>query len=105
MNYFYFFFFVFLGILVWIRPFAEFLKNRILSSNNINVIAGITFLIGLICVYVALTDEHWFERVWRIVTFSLGIILIIRGIAAMFFFNQIKDYCSRLGLRLAGSPA
>jgi len=90
MNYFYFFFFVFLGILVWIRPFAEFLKNRILSSNNINVIAGITLLIGLICVYVALTDEYWFERVWRIVTFSLGIILIIRGIAAMFFFNQIK---------------
>ena len=61
MNYFYFFFFVFLGILVWIRPFAEFLKNRILSSNNINVIAGITLLIGLICVYVALTDEYWFE--------------------------------------------
>ncbi len=90
MNYFYFFFFVFLGILVWIRPFAESLKNRILSSNNIDVIAGITLLIGLICVYVALTDEYWFERVWRIVTFSLGIILIIRGIAAMFFFNQIK---------------
>ena len=90
MNYFYFFFFVFLGILVWIKPFAEFLKNRILSSNNINVIAGITLLIGLICVYVALKDEYWFERVWRIVTFSLGIILIIRGIAAMFFFNQIK---------------
>ena len=90
MNYFYFFFFVFLGILVWIKPFAEFLKNRILSSNNINVIAGITLLIGLICVYVALADKYWFERVWRIVTFSLGIILIIRGIAAMFFFNQIK---------------
>ena len=76
MNYFYFFFFVFLGTLVWIKPFAEFLKNRILSSNNINVIAGITLLIGLICVYIALTDEYWFERVWRIVTFSLGIILI-----------------------------
>ena len=76
--------------MVWIRPFAEFLKNRILSSNNINVIAGITLLIGLICVYVALADKYWFERVWRIVTFSLGIILIIRGIAAMFFFNQIK---------------
>ncbi len=90
MNYFYFFFFVFLGILVWIKPFAEFLKNSILSSNNINVIAGITLLIGLICVYVALTDEYWFERVWRIVTFSLGIILILRGMAAMFFFNQIK---------------
>ncbi len=94
MNYFYFLFFVFLGILVWIRPFAEFLKNRILSSNNINVIAGITLLIGFICVYVALTDEYWFERVWRIVTFSLGIILIIRGIAAMFFFNQIKKAIS-----------
>ena len=90
MNYFYFFFFVFLGILVWIKPFAELLKNMILSSNNINVVAGTTLLIGLICVYVALTDEYWFERVWRIVTFSLGIILIIRGIAAMFFFNQIK---------------
>ena len=90
MNYFYFFFFVFLGILVWIKPFAEFLKNRIISSNNINIIAGITLLIGLICVYAALTDEYWFERVWRIVNFSLGIILIIRGIAAMFFFNQIK---------------
>ncbi len=90
MNYFYFFFFVFLGILVWIKPFAELLKNMILSSNNINVVAGTTLLIGLICVYVALTDEYWLERVWRIVTFSLGIILIIRGIAAMFFFNQIK---------------
>ncbi len=94
MNYFYFFFFVFLGTLVWIKPFAEFLKNRILSSNNINVIAGITLLIGLICVYIALKDEYWFERVWRIVTFSLGIILIIRGIAAIYFFNQIKKAIS-----------
>ena len=94
MNYFYFFFFIFLGILVWIKPLAEFLKNRIISSNNINVIAGITLFIGLICIYVALTDKYWFERVWRIVTFSLGIILIIRGIAAMFFFNHIKKAIS-----------
>jgi len=94
MNYFYFFFFISLGILVWIKPFAEFLKNRIISSNNINIIAGITLFIGLICIYVALTDEYWFERVWRIVTFILGIILIIRGIAAMFFFNQIKKAIS-----------
>ena len=90
MNYFYFFFFVFLGILVLIKPFTEFLKDKIISSNYINIIAGITIIIGLICVYVPLTDQYWYERVWKIVTFSVGILIIIRGLAVLFFFNQIK---------------
>ena len=85
MNYFYFFFFIFLGILVWIKPFAEFLKDKIISSNNISIIAGITIIIGLICIYIPLTDQYWYERIWKIVTFSLGIILIIRGFVALLF--------------------
>ena len=90
MNYFYFFFFIFLGIAVLIKPFTEFLKDKIISSNYINIIAGITIIIGLICVYVPLTDQYWYERVWKIVTFSVGILIIIRGLAVLFFFNQIK---------------
>ena len=90
MNYFYFFFFISLGIVVLIKPFTEFLKDKITSSNYINIIAGITIIIGLICVYVPLTDQYWYERVWKIVTFSLGILIIIRGLAVLFFFNQIK---------------
>ena len=90
MNYFYFFFFIFLGILVLIKPFTEFLKDKITSSNYINTIAGITIIIGLICVYVPLTDQYWYERVWKIVTLSVGILIIIRGLAVLFFFNKIK---------------
>ena len=76
MNYFYFFFFIFLGIAVLIKPFTEFLKDKIISSNYINIIAGITIIIGLICVYVPLTDQYWYERVWKIVTFSVGILIL-----------------------------
>ena len=94
MNYFYFFFFIFLGILVLIKPFTEFLKDKITSSNYINTIAGITIIIGLICVYVPLTDQYWYERVWKIVTLSVGILIIIRGLAVLFFFNQIKKALS-----------
>ncbi len=90
MNYFYFFFFIFLGILVLIKPFTVFLKDKITSSNYINTIAGITIIIGLICVYVPLTDQYWYERVWKIVTLSVGILIIIRGLAVLFFFNEIK---------------
>ena len=41
MNYFYFFFFIFLGIVVLIKPFTEFLKDKITSSNYINIIADL----------------------------------------------------------------
>ena len=89
MNYFYFFFFILLAILVWLKPLMEFIKNKIMSHNNINIIASISILLGLICIYVPLSDEYWFERVWKIVTLSLGIILIARGLFALFFFAKL----------------
>ena len=91
MNYFYFFFFILLAILVWLKPLMEFIKNKIMSHNNINIIASISILLGLICIYVPLSDEYWFERVWKIVTLSLGIILIARGLFALFFFDKLKE--------------
>ena len=90
MNYFYFFFFILLAILVWLKPIMEPIKNKIISFNNINIIASISILVGLICIYVPLSDEYWFERVWKIVTLSLGIILIVRGVFALLFFNKLK---------------
>ena len=37
-----------------------------------------TFLIGIFCLYVSLANEFWYERVWLIVTFAIGIALLIR---------------------------
>ena len=49
-----------------------------------------TFLIGIFCLYVSLANEFWYERVWLIVTFAIGIVLLIRGLMLIFFFEKIK---------------
>ena len=40
---------------------------------------------------MCIRDRYWFERVWKIVTLSLGIILIARGLFALFFFDKLKE--------------
>ena len=61
--------------------------RRILESKDLKNIGFITILIGVICIYFGTNEEYWYETLWMIITFSLGIVLIIRGLLILFFFR------------------
>ena len=95
MNYFYSFFFLFLSFLILIKPFIKDVIIRwILESKDLKNIGFITILIGVICIYFGTNEEYWYETLWMIITFSLGIVLIIRGLLTLFFLEAIKKFIS-----------
>ena len=91
MNYFYFFFFLTLAVLILIKPFVSYISDWVMRSEKLTKTGLFTVLVGVICLYVSLGNEFWYERVWLITTFSLGIILSIRGLVVIFFFEKIKN--------------
>ena len=91
MNYFYFFFFLTLAVLILIKPFVSYISDWVMRSEKLTKTGLFTVLVGAICLYVSLGNEFWYERVWLITTFSLGIILSIRGLVVIFFFEKIKN--------------
>ena len=92
MNYFYFFLFIFLSILIFIRPIIWIIANWVLKSKRLNKTGLVAIVLGCICIFFAIQDEYWFERVWRITTLCLGIIFILRGIAVIFLFDYVKKF-------------
>ena len=90
MNYFYFFFFLSLSVLILIKPFTNIISNWVMRSKKLTKTGLVTFLIGIFCLCVSLSNEFWYERVWLIVTFAIGIALLIRGLMLIFFFEKIK---------------
>ena len=90
MNYFYFFFFIFLAILVLIKPLMVLVSDRIMAAKELKLLGVITALLGIFCLYVSTKDSMWFETTWKLVTFILGLILIIRGLVVIFYFEKIK---------------
>ena len=90
MNYFYFFFFLSLAIIILIKPFTKFIYDWVMRSEKLNVTGLLTGSIGILCIYISLLDPFWFERMWRIVTFILGILLLMRGFFIIFFLAVIK---------------
>jgi DNA-binding beta-propeller fold protein YncE len=89
MNYFYFFFFLFLSLLLWVKPLIIFICKKIDQAQNLNILGGLTFLIGMAMVIFSI-NSAWAERLWILLTLIVGILLCIRGLVVIFFLEKIK---------------
>jgi len=89
MNYFYFFFFLFLSLLLWIKPLIIFICKKIDEAQNLHILGGLTFLIGMAMVIFSINSD-WAERLWILLTLIVGILLCIRGLVVIFFLEKIK---------------
>ena len=89
MNYFYFFFFLFLSLLLWVRPLIIFICKKIDEAQNLHILGGLTFLIGMAMVIFSINSD-WAERLWILLTLIVGILLCIRGLVVIFFLEKIK---------------
>lgn len=89
MNYFYFFFFLFLSLLLWIKPLIIFICKKIDGAQNLHILGGLTFLVGMAMVIFSLNSD-WAERLWILLTLIVGILLCIRGLVVIFFLEKIK---------------
>jgi hypothetical protein len=89
MNYFYFFFFLFLSLLLWVKPLIIFICKKIDEAQNLHILGGLTFLIGMAMVIFSI-NSAWAERLWILLTLIVGILLCIRGLVVIFFLEKIK---------------
>ena len=89
MNYFYFFFFLFLSLLLWVKPLIVFICEKIDGAQNLHILGGLTFLIGMAMVIFSINSD-WAERLWILLTLMVGILLCIRGLVVIFFLEKIK---------------
>ena len=89
MNYFYFFFFLFLSLLLWVKPLIIFICKKIDEAQNLHILGGLTFLIGMVMVIFSINSD-WAERLWILLTLIVGILLCIRGLVVIFFLEKIK---------------
>ena len=89
MNYFYFFFFLFLSLLLWVKPLIIFICKKIDQAQNLHILGGLTFLIGMAMVIFSI-NSAWAERLWILLTLIVGILLCIRGLVVIFFLEKIK---------------
>ena len=90
MNYFYFFAFLFLSVLILIKPLVMPLANKFLKASNVTLLGLITAIIGLVLIFFSTSHPYWQETLWTLVTFIIGILLVIRGIVIIFYFESIK---------------
>ena len=95
MNYFYFFFFLSLAIIILIKPFTQFISAWVMRSERLTVTGLLTGSLGLLFIYISLLDPFWFERMWMIVTFVLGILLLMRGFFIIFFLGVMGIFLNR----------
>ena len=95
MNYFYSFFFLFLSIFILIKPFINgVIVKWILESNHLKKVGLATLILGVTCIYFGTQGEFWFERLWMVLTFSLGILLVIRSLFILLFPTAIKKFAT-----------
>ena len=90
MNYFYFFFFLSLSLLVWFKPLMFYISEKVQDAKSLNVLGGITFLIGISLVIFFTSVGGWDERLWILITVILGYILCLRGLVVIFYLDSIK---------------
>ena len=90
MNYFYFFAFLFLSVLILIKPLVTPLANKFLKASNVTLLGLITAIIGLVLLFFSTSHSYWQDTLWTLVTFIIGILLVIRGIVIIFYFESIK---------------
>ena len=99
MNYFYFFFFLLLASFILIKPLAKIISNWIIASEKLTKTGLLTVLIGVVCIVFSIKgleaygaeNEFWYERTWQVITFSIGILLVLRGLVIILFLNSIKN--------------
>ena len=89
MNYFYFFFFLFLSLLLWIKPLIIYICKKIDEAQNLHILGGLTFLLGMAMVIFSINSD-WAERLWILLTLIVGILLCVRGLVVIFFLEKIK---------------
>ena len=90
MNYFYFFFFLSLSALLWIKPLIFFICKKVNEAENLNILGALTFTLGISLIVFSINTD-WQERLWILLTLILGILLCIRGLFVIFFLKQIKN--------------
>ena len=90
MNYFYFFFFLSLSVLVWFKPLMFYISKKVQEAKSLNVLGGITFLIGVSLVIFFTLYDGWADRLWILITVILGCLLCIRGLVVIFYLDSVK---------------
>lgn len=90
MNYFYFFFFLSLSVLVWFKPLMFYISEKVQEARSLNILGGITFLIGVSLVIFFTLYDGWADRLWILITVILGCLLCIRGLVVIFYLDSVK---------------
>jgi hypothetical protein len=74
---------------LWVKPLIIFICKKIDQAQNLNILGGLTFLIGMAMVIFSI-NSAWAERLWILLTLIVGILLCIRGLVVIFFLEKIK---------------
>ncbi len=91
MNEFYAIFFLLLSILVMIKPFVKVLSSFI-DSSQIKKLAIFLIIFGLFLIYYVINQPIWYERYWKVMTFVLGVIFLIRGLIIFYKPKLVKTF-------------
>lgn len=96
MNYFYFIAFLTLSILILIKPLTKNIANKFIQLKNVKPLGYLTILLGISCIAVAVNQSEWYQTMWMFVTFIIGLLLIVRGLALIFFAKHIKSLLEKI---------
>ena len=72
-----------------VKPLIIFICKKIDEAQNLHILGGLTFLIGMAMVIFSINSD-WAERLWILLTLIVGILLCIRGLVVIFFLEKIK---------------
>jgi uncharacterized membrane protein len=96
MNYFYFFAFLGLSVLILIKPITQSIVNKFLELKDVRPLGYITIFIGLLCLLTATNQNDWHQTMWMLVTFIIGVLLVMRGLALLLFADHIKSLVTKI---------
>ena len=74
---------------MWVKPLIIFICKKIDEAQNLHILGGLTFLLGMAMVIFSINSD-WAERLWILLTLIVGILLCIRGLVVIFFLEKIK---------------
>ena len=96
MNYFYFFAFLGLSVLILIKPITQSIVNKFLELKDVRPLGYITIFIGLLCLLTATNQNDWHQTMWMLLTFIIGVLLVMRGLALLLFADHIKSLVAKI---------
>ena len=77
-------------MLVWFKPLMFYISKKVQEAKSLNVLGGITFLIGVSLVIFFTLYDGWADRLWILITVILGCLLCIRGLVVIFYLDSVK---------------